>query len=166
MKKIFAILSLLALCFTASAQFNSTVPPSVYNALSSNSIALTGGGVYTAVGGGTAPGPSTNIPTSDAIAFPIGNNGFGVTFNASGTNNTTTTNYTVQFQFSGDGINWATNNLLSVTVCTTGTNYNPCFTNIANTVPNVLNCRYARVYSIHHTNTGSIFFTNINISTR
>ena len=166
MKIILPIAAALTIVSSAFAQFAPGLSPSVYAALLTNSTALTGGSVYCMVGGGTAPGPSTNIPTAHAVAVPIGSQGFGVTVNGSGTNATTTTNYTVQFQFSGDGINWATNNLLSWNACVLGTSYAPCYTNIANTVANVGNAKYVRLYSFHHTNTGSIFITNINISTR
>ncbi len=167
MKFIFSILALFGLlCLEASAQFSGGLTPTVNGALVTNSVALTGGGVYCMVGGTAAPGPSTNIPVAHARSVPLGSQGFGITVNMSGTNSVTTTNATLQFQFSGDGINWATNNLLSINLAPPGTNYFPCYTNIPNTTVAVGNAQYLRLYSFHHTNLGSIFVTNINISTR
>ena len=167
MKTILSILAGAMLAFTTSAQFAAGgLVPTVTAALVTNSVALAGGSVYTLVGGGTAPGPSTNIVAAHAASVPIGREGFGITCNFSGTNATTTTNATFVFQFSGDGINWATNNTLSVVLTPLGATYAPCYTNIANTVLNVGNAQYIRLQSVHHTNTGSIFITNLNISTR
>lgn len=165
-KFLATILAFAAFVFTASAQFGTGLNPSVAPALVTNSVALTGGAVYTLVGGGTSPGPSTNIPSAHAASVAIGAQGFGITCNMSGTNAASNTNVTFQLQFSGDGINWATNNLLSVVLTPLGTSYAPSYTNIANTVVNVGNARYVRLYTAHHTNTGSIFITNFSISTR
>ena len=167
MKTILTVLAGLMLAFNSFAQFSAGgLAPTVTAALVTNSLALSGGSVYTMVGGGTAPGPSTNIVAAHAASVPIGREGFGITCNMSGTNATTTTNATLTFEFSGDGINWATNNNLSVVLTPLGATYGPCYTNIAATVLNVGNAQYIRLKSFHHTNTGSIFVTNLSISTR
>ena len=167
MKTLLAIVSGLALfAGNLSAQFSVTLTPTRNAALVTNSMAPTGGAVYTLVGGGSAPGPSTNIPAAHARSCPVGSQGFGITANMAGTNTATTTNVTFQFQMSGDGINWATNNLLSVNLTPLGTAYAPCYTNIPSTTVAVGNAQYVRLYSASHTNLGSVFITNLTISTR
>lgn len=159
MKTLFAIGLTGLLAMTAQAQFIQGV--NVYSMLT-NSASVP----FMASGGGTAPGPSTNVPTANAKAVPVGVNGFGLGCVMAGTNNTTTTNVTFTFQFSYDGIRWATNNELSVVLTPLGTNFAPMYTNFPNTTLNVGNISAVRLKSIHHTNTGSIFITNLVITTR
>lgn len=109
---------------------------------------------------------TTNIPTALAPVFNIGRDGFGITFNTAGTNSTTTTNSTYIFEFSGDGVNFATNNTLTVLSSPLGVQYAPHYTNIVSTVPNVGNAVYARLRSVQNTNIASLFITNLAISTR
>ena len=153
MKKLLSILGALVIAFTASAQFIVTAP-SGSSALVSNTVFI-------------VPGETTtNVPTTVASQFKIGRDGFGLTINHSGTNATTTTNTTFIFEFSGDGVNYGTNNRLTVLSIPLGVTYAPHYTNIANTVPSVGNAMYGRLRSIQNTNLASIFITNLGISTR
>lgn len=129
-----------------------------------------GTNVFIAVGGGTAPGPSTNLNgLAVALAVPVGVEACGLMVNCAGTNATTTTNMTITLEFSADGSNWHTNDRVSFVVTPLGVQYAPVYSNLltaslyGSTFGNVSACR---VRSIHHTNTGSIFITNLVITTR
>lgn len=121
--------------------------------------------------GATAYVPWSTYGTAPSVA--IGKDGFGVTINAAGTNAALTTNVFFLLATSGDGVNFATNNLITIAYIPPGTGYRPQYTNIANTVANVGNATFVRLYTVLQTNgvdgsslAGSLFVTNFNISTR
>lgn len=157
-------LALAGIILRAPAQF---VTGPVVQRLITN--ANTGTNIFCAVGGGTAPGPSTNlVGLAVTLPFAIGGRGYAMSINCSGTNATTTTNLTITIEYSADGIDWATNLYTTWVVGVPGTNYYPCATNNPQTdVTSVMgNFALGRVRSIHHTNTGSVFITNLNVTTR
>lgn len=124
---------------------------------------------FVAVGGTAAPGPSTNLVGLAVVKpFPIGGRGYGMTINCAGTNATTTTNLTITIEYSLDGVNWATNLQTTWVVTPLGVQYAPVATNNPQTdVTGVMgNYALGRIRSIHHTNTGSIFITNLSVATR
>lgn len=156
MKTILSALALLASALLASAQY--TTPPIVKSGIVTNTV-------YILAGGGSAPGPTTNIPAAHAVAVAVGTKGVGITLNIAGTNSVTTTNVTFVFQTSGDGVNWATNNDLTVNVTPTA-GWTPVVTNILESAPNIGNLFFIRWKSASHTNLANVFVTNINYSTR
>ena len=161
MKTILSILAMLALVCTAPAQF--IQGPSTFKAFTNPT---SGSLVFALPSLGNGSGV-TNVSTSCAKAFPIGANGFGITINQGSTNTLATTNGTsFVFEFSGDGINWATNNRLTFTTIPLGNTYAPTYTNIANTVPNVGNATLGRIRQIVNTNQEVIWITNMTITTR
>lgn len=124
---------------------------------------------FIAVGGGTAPGPSTNLSGLGVQnIIPVGRNGWSLGVLMAGTNATTTTNVTFTFEYSYNGTDFATNNFTTVIWTPLGVNYAPVFTNNpATDAAGVMgNVAAVRLRSIHHTNTGSIFITNIVAATR
>lgn len=129
-----------------------------------------GTNIFVAVGGGTAPGPSTNLSgLAVQLAVPIGGDGCGVMVNCAGTNATTTTNMTLTFEFSIDGVNYHTNDRITMVVGPLGVGYAPVYSNMltASLYGTAFgNLATMRLRSIHHTNTGSIFITNLAVSTR
>lgn len=138
--------------------------PSVFDMLT-NPAAIP----FIAVGGGTAPGPSTNLVGLAVVKpFPIGARGYGMTINCAGTNATTTTNLTVTIEYSLNGADWATNLQTTWVVTPLGVQYAPVATNNPQTdVTGVMgNYMLGRIRSIHHTNTGSIFITNLQVTAR
>lgn len=147
------ILFALALTLvTASAQYVSQ--PNIKSAVA-------GGITLTIVGSSTS-----NIYSASLSApFAVGPLGFGVTANIAGTNSATTTNSLIRFDVSGDGVNWIAN-AITVNYTPSATAWTPIFTNILATGANLGNIALARIASIQNTNLGSIFVTNINISTR
>lgn len=135
----------------------------------------TAGTVFVAVGGGTAPGPSTNLSGLGVqLSVPIGpggkrSRGCGILCNLAGTNSTTTTNVTLTFEFSADGVNWHTNDTIRMVVTPLGTGYAPVYSNAVTASmfgTSLGNVSLIRLKSVHHTNTGSIFITNLVITTR
>lgn len=155
-------IALLAYCVAEAAQY--VTPPLVFSLL--DGLPST---PFICNGGGTAPGPSTNLVGLAVVKpFPIGSGGYGMSINCSGTNATTTTNLTITIEYSGDGINWATNNRMTWIVTPLGVQCAPFFTNNPQTHASGVmgNCALGRILWLHHTNTGSIFITNLNVSTR
>jgi hypothetical protein len=124
---------------------------------------------FIVVGGGTAPGPSTNLAGLDVrSAVPMGRGGYALLINCAGTNATTTTNLTITIEYSPNGTDWMTNDATAFITTPLGTQYAPFGTNNFQTdVSGVMgNFAAARVRSMHHTNTGSIFITNLHWMTR
>jgi len=124
---------------------------------------------FIAVGGGTAPGPSTNLADlAVRNAVPIGRGGYALLINCAGTNATTTTNLSITIEYSPNGTDWMTNDATVFITTPLGVQYAPYGTNnFATDVTGVMgNFGLARVRSIHHTNTGSIFITNLHFMTR
>lgn len=151
MKKFFTILAVAAMTLSASAQF--VAPPVVKSAITNITIAIAG--ITT----------SNLVTAGQSFSIGVGADGFGVAFNMAGTNATTTTNCTFRFDVSGDGVNWVTD-AISVTAAPNGTGYTPTYTNVLNTAANVGNLALVRLRSIQNTNTGTLFITNLTISTR
>jgi len=151
MKKFLTLLAVAAMTLSASAQF--IAPPTVKSAITNITIAING------------------ITTSNLVTagqtFPIGvgPDGFGVAFNMAGAVAGTTTNCTFRFDVSGDGVNWVTD-AITVTAAPAGTGYTPTYTNILSTAANVGNLALVRLRSIQNTNTGTLYITNLTISTR
>ena len=151
MKKFLTLLALAAMTLSASAQF--IAPPVVKSAITNITIAING------------------ITTSNLVTagqtFPInvGADGFGVAFNMAGAAAATTTNCTFRFDVSGDGVNWATD-AVTITAAPAGTGYTPTYTNVLSTAANIGNLVQVRLRSIQNTNTGTLYITNLTISTR
>ncbi len=158
-------LPILALLAYGAAEAASYVAPPLVFPMLTNPSAVP----FIVNGGGTAPGPSTNLVGLAVVkAFLIGSRGYGMSINCAGSNAATTTNLTITIEYSADGIDWATNNFTTWIVQPPGTNYFPCATNNPQTDVTSFMGNYAmgRVKSFHHTNTGSIFITNLNVTTR
>lgn len=155
-KLLLSTVAILAAALCAQAQY--TTPPVIKPAFVTNTP-------YVLAGGGAAGAPTTNIPTAHAQQVVVGASGLGITFNIAGTNSVTTTNVTFVFQFSGDGVNYSTNNDLTINVTPLSV-WAPLYTNIQPTSPNIGNQTFVRWKSASHTNLASVFVTNINYSTR
>ena len=151
MKKILSLLALAAMTLSASAQF--VAPPVVKSAITNITIAVNG--ITT-----------SNIVTAGQT-FPIivGAGGFGVGFNMAGSAAATTTNCTFRFDVSGDGVNWVTD-AVTITAAPAGTGYTPTYTNVLSSAANIGNLVHVRLRSIQNTNTGTLYITNLTISTR
>lgn len=161
MNKKLNFLALALVAFTASLQAQFIPGPRIQSAftnLSNLPFQLPGIGVGNGV---------TNVDTTCAVAIALGNNGFGITMNQGSTNTLATTNGTaIVWEFSGDGVNWATNNRLTTVFCPLGNTYAPCYTNIPTSVNNVLNSTFVRVRQIVNTNSEAMWITNLNLSIR
>lgn len=145
--------------------FVTIAPPGVQHLLTNSAAGIP----FVAVGGGTAPGPSTNLANlACVVPFLIGARGYAIQINCAGTNATTTTNVTFFIEYSLNGIDYATNNTTQWVVGPLGTQYAPVSTNNPQTdVTGIMgNYAYGRLRNIHHTNTGSIFITNLFVTTR
>lgn len=151
MKNFIAILAMVALVFSASAQF--VAGPSPQNALTVSTAFM-------------VPGETvTNVPASLAPAFRVGKEGVGVYVLCSGTNAATSTNATITLEpLAGPSARVVDNQTWSFTFGTaTGYDF---FTNLANTLPNLLNVPQVRIKSIQNTNTLPIWITNVTAYTR
>lgn len=158
-----AMAALLFLTMRAPAQF--VAGPVVQHLLTNSSVGIP----FCAVGGGSAPGPSTNLVGLAVVQpFVIGSRGYAIGINCSGTNATTTTNMTIVIEYSLNGIDYATNLQTTLVFGPLGATYAPIATNNPQTdVTSVMgNYAVGRIRSIHHTNTGSIFITNLIVTTR
>jgi hypothetical protein len=151
MKKLIAILTLAAVTFSASAQFVSGPAPQT---------ALT---VSTAF---YVPGETTtNIPAALAPPFRAGRDGVGLYVLASGTNAATSTNATVILQALAGPSARVVDNQTYTFSFGTASGYD-FYTNLASSLPNMLNIPQLQVKSIQNTNTLGIWITNITAYTR
>jgi hypothetical protein len=161
---VFIACAVLMLCMGLYGQQGYIQGPNIYPMLTNTTDIP-----FIAVGGGTSPGPSTNLVGLGVVRpFQIGGRGYAMQINCSGTNQTTTTNLTITIEYSINGTDYATNLFTTWIVQPPGTNFMPCATNNPQTdVTGVMgNYAMGRIRSIHHTNTGSIFITNLQVSTR
>lgn len=151
MKKILSIIAVAAMAIGAQAQF--VAPPVVKSAITNITIAISG--ITT----------SNLVTAGQTYPIGVGADGFGVSFNMAGAAATTTTNCTFRFDVSGDGVNWVTD-AISITAAPAGTGYTPTYTNVLSTAANIGNLALVRLRSIQNTNTGTLYITNLTISTR
>lgn len=153
MKKIIISLALIAMTFTAPAQF-------ISGPASGPALVISGNyrvnGILT-----------SNAPVATVYNIPIGKNGVGFFVHSGGTNSVTTTNSTVLLEQSVNGTDWHNGTFtFSFPVGAGGSAPALFYTNIQPTVANLGNARFLRVKSIQNTNLAGIFITNFLWSTK
>lgn len=168
MKQLFASLALLSFVATASAQISGgpVSGPTIYSAVTNVGTWE----IRPAAGGGV----STNVPTTQARWVPVGPNGFSVYVKSFATNAALTTNVWFTLECSGDGVNAATNNNLTVVVLPRGVATNTYYTNFVTSSSAVIgNIGAVRIKDVMQTNgligsslAGTLFVEQFYINTR
>lgn len=150
MKNLFSVIAVMALAFSASAQF--IAGPQKISATTNTGAILVAGSF------------TTNLPSSAQRLIPIGKNGNGFFIEMGGTNAATTTNATIVLEHviydtSGNS-HTVDNQTYTLSVPQGGTSGYDYFTNLVPTTANIGNSEYLRVKSIQNTNLASIWITN------
>jgi hypothetical protein len=151
MKKLIALLAMVALVFSASAQF--IQGPSRYP-LFTNSAAIL-------IPGNT----TTNFPVTMCNRIPVGLNGVSLVFGCGATNATDTTNSVVLAELvdvdSKTGLTNVTDNqTYTLSVTHNGTTRSDYRTNLASTTANLGNAESLRIRSWQNTNANSVWLSN------
>ena len=164
MKPLFGILAMVALVFSANAQF-------VQGPITSRLITNQTTWMNVSSNGGTV---AANLPLTQAPWITVGGTGFGVGIKAYATNAALTTNVWLTIALSADGVNDITNTTLTVCYLPRGTATNTYYTNfVLNTSATIGNIAAVRVKDIMSTNgivggslAGNLFIEKLYISTR
>lgn len=158
-KHLFAsVLTLLAIAFTAAAQF--IAGPATGSALLTTTPILLPG-VNTGSG-------LTNPPASLQQLIPIGERGVGFALTVLATNSLTVTNSYIVFEASVDGTYWADNATAvpKIVFPQNGSAVFTFYTNFQPTIANLANARYLRVKHITNMNSERFWITNFSWSAK
>lgn len=146
MNKLLSILAVLLVCASASAQF--VQGPAKQAALVVSTVFR------------VPANTTTNIPASLAPAITPGRDGIAVSVLSAGTNSIATTNCILVFKPIVDGL-VAGPTTYSVSFTVGATAGLPYQTNLASSLPSLLNVPALRLFSIQNTNDSTLFVTNV-----
>ena len=146
MKKLITLAAVALIAFSASAQF--VQGPTKASALTVSTAFL------------VPANTTTNIPASLAPIVVPGVNGIGVSVLSAGTNSLVTTNCILVFKPYVNGLLTGPTTY-SVSFSVAGTAGATYYTNLANSLPSLLNVPTLRLFSIQNTNDSTLFVTNV-----